>query len=940
MAEGSVTKLDIERNEITELLKNPLKKGDFWYLIDSKWFKQWKKYVGYEYWDTGSVGDESANPGFIDNSPILKEDGKTLKDHLLEEIDHVLVPEEAWEKMLSWYGIVEGQTGMKRVVIEQGMFVKQCKIEVYLTELNLCQHGKLSDSITKQFSRVDTIATVEKAMRDIFEIPDNKEVRLWNKYMSNTYELLNKVEVTVQDVPLFQGQIIVIEQKNEDGSWPRQTNNTRILTNNSTDNELYNPMTVNNRPSNYGFPQNNYSLSYNSNEKCAQPGICGLSNLGNTCFMNSAIQCLSNVKDLTDYFISEEWQEELNVTNPLGMKGEIATSYAELIRNMWSGRYSHTVPRNFKLAVGRFAPQFSGYQQHDSQELLAFLLDGLHEDLNRIKKKPYIEIKDNDEKSDLEASKEAWENYLKRNDSIIVDTFHGLLKSTLVCPECNKISVTFDPFCYLSLPLPVKKERQIEIFLVPDDPMRKPRRYKLTVPKSGCVSDLCEALSKLTSIAVDRMVVTDVYNRRFHKIFPMEENLSMIIDKDDIFIYEIPVGYDDPETLILNVYMREKVIKQACNYTPHVSSQLFSQPLLVPVPRKNCTYDKLYNCVLNKMKRYVRIPEEKEEWWKSTGQSANHSNGYCSYDNCKSEFMNGDDEEGDSDETENCDMKTSSEDNVETSELNENGENLNHNEKPPRMFTFHFVNAYGSLDVNHFEDDGSYISLDSRSYVAIDWHPKAKALFFDEATSEEFETDESMNFRPVKRHIQLNECLELFTTTEKLGAHDPWYCPRCKKHQLATKKFDIWSLPKTLVIHLKRFSYNKYMREKIDAYVEFPTKDFDLRNFVASPIHGAAKYDLCGVVNHFGGMGGGHYTAFAKNKDGKFYNFDDAHVSATTEDCVVTKSAYVLVYELRVPLNKSSNNSTCTAPNIQDYDTSIKNHISNDYHASDEMDVN
>lgn len=48
----------------------------------------------------------------------------------------------------------------------------------------------------------------------------------------------------------------------------------------------------------------------------------------------------------------------------------------------------------WQLQVGRFAPQFSGYQQHDSQELLTFLLDGLHEDLNRIKQKPYIELQD------------------------------------------------------------------------------------------------------------------------------------------------------------------------------------------------------------------------------------------------------------------------------------------------------------------------------------------------------------------------------------------------------------------------------------------------------------------------------------------------------------------------------------------------------------------
>lgn len=75
-------------------------------------------------------------------------------------------------------------------------------------------------------------------------------------------------------------------------------------------------------------------------------------------------------------------------------------------------------------------------------------------------------------------AKEAWENYLKRNNSVIVDIFHGLLKSTLVCPECSKVSITFDPFCYLSLPLPIKKERQIEIFLVTSDPMEKPVKVR------------------------------------------------------------------------------------------------------------------------------------------------------------------------------------------------------------------------------------------------------------------------------------------------------------------------------------------------------------------------------------------------------------------------------------------------------------------------------
>lgn len=68
-----------------------------------------------------------------------------------------------------------------------------------------------------------SVEEVEKVMRKKYEIPDDKEVRLWNKYMTNTYEPLNKMEQTLQEAGLYSGQIIVIEQKNEDGTWPRQT---------------------------------------------------------------------------------------------------------------------------------------------------------------------------------------------------------------------------------------------------------------------------------------------------------------------------------------------------------------------------------------------------------------------------------------------------------------------------------------------------------------------------------------------------------------------------------------------------------------------------------------------------------------------------------------------------------------------------------------------
>lgn len=101
-------------------------------------------------------------------------------------------------------------------------------------------------------------------------------------------------------------------------------------------------------------------------------------NLGNTCFMNSILQCLSNTQPITTLFTSDRYKDELNYNNPLGHGGKLAQVYAQLIKDIWSGSYVKVYPREFKTTIGEFQPQFAGYEQQDSQELMNFLLDGLH----------------------------------------------------------------------------------------------------------------------------------------------------------------------------------------------------------------------------------------------------------------------------------------------------------------------------------------------------------------------------------------------------------------------------------------------------------------------------------------------------------------------------------------------------------------------------------
>merc|ERR1711974_337113 len=145
---------------------------------------------------------------------------------------------------------------------------------------------------------------------------------------------------------------------------------------------------------------------------------------------------------------------------------------------------------------------------------------------------------------------------------------------------------------------------------------------------------------------------------------------------------------------------------------------------------------------------------------------------------------------------------------------------------------------------------------------------------------------------------------------EQLGADDTWYCNKCKDHKQATKKFDFWKFPPLLVIHLKRFSYkNRYSRDKLDTLVKFPLTDLDLSPHMLNPdVEIPPIYDLMAVSNHFGALGGGHYTAFAKNfNDQKWYKFDDSNVSPANEDKICSTAAYVLFYrrkDVDIPVDK------------------------------------
>ncbi|KAL7030881.1 hypothetical protein ACKWTF_006814 [Chironomus riparius] len=202
-------------------------------------------------------------------------------------------------------------------------------------------------------------------------------------------------------------------------------------------------------------------------------GQCGLWNIGNTCFMNSVLQCLSHTVDLSKFARSSSAASSVidKGSSSSTKDQKIWSEFCKLITQMWQPGAKSVNPSDLKMALSSKYRMYSGSAQQDSQEFLRYLLDALHGALNKGGQKVSLHIEE--DMSDLEKSHEMWDWYTKRENSIIKDLFVGQLKSSLYCTHCEKTSVMFDPFWDLSVPVPstssnCKLDKCLEMFTVKD----------------------------------------------------------------------------------------------------------------------------------------------------------------------------------------------------------------------------------------------------------------------------------------------------------------------------------------------------------------------------------------------------------------------------------------------------------------------------------------
>jgi ubiquitin carboxyl-terminal hydrolase 4/11/15 len=209
--------------------------------------------------------------------------------------------------------------------------------------------------------------------------------------------------------------------------------------------------------------------------------------------------------------------------------------------------------------------------------------------------------------------------------------------------------------------------------------------------------------------------------------------------------------------------------------------------------------------------------------------------------------------------------------------------------------------------------------IGKRTALVCEWDPELFDVFFsgleDEGqggnntwsnpeiiVNEEVEESKRQREAQSTNDLTLDRCLRLFSKPEVLGEQDLWYCSNCKEHRQATKQIEIWSTPDILSIHLKRFENQRSFSDKIDAVVDFPIEGLDMSPYLATTIKSEDDciYDLFAVDNHFGGLGGGHYTSYVKNfVDNQWYYYDDSRVTVSSPEKAIAPAAYLLFYRKR-----------------------------------------
>ena len=629
------------------------------------------------------------------------------------------------------------------------------------------------------------------------------------------------------------------------------------------------------------IPKNFYEKIYTKENKEKSKGLVGLFNLGNTCYLNCSLQCLSNTKDLTKYFLFNYYQNDINLLTTFGSNGVLVKAYSDLINLMWLSKFVKINPHFFRVAFCVSTHKFMNSQQQDAMEFISLLLNYLHEDLNRVKQKPYLIIEEQREKeSDILASQRIYSYNLKRDNSIIIDLFNGQFQNTIKCTTCFKEFKKYESFNNISLPIPEEHNHYIIKFFT----TLKCKYITININSETTFEDLIINASKYLS----KNILNSIKEAQKSKQSPeyinalLKQNIDIIkLDKNKIIniIYSQP----DDENEIQKNYKKklkpyinneEEIVLYEREIIPEYLLNIYVYPITTD-PKDDDNINFLSYPIVFSVKHDLTF----ENLEKLINEKLSHI------------FL------------ENINIK-----NRHLIDLHILHSNKNMNTGILKLIKSYKKCPFCNSDYSEKKYCPLYFYFNKNDIVSkLFKYSKYSEPIIILARSSYYDLNKEVypgyNFEEnniLNKYKNIYDSLNQFGKPEILGEDNLWDCPQCSTKRKISKWMRVFRAPNYLIIQLKRFKkksnsfFNFLESDKNETFVSFPMKNLDLSNYMDGPEKDKCIYNLYAIINHINNFGVNHFTAYCRNNK-KWVEYDDHKINYDIEN-PVTKEAYILFY--------------------------------------------
>ena len=640
-------------------------------------------------------------------------------------------------------------------------------------------------------------------------------------------------------------------------------------------------------------------------------GVVGLSKDKNYSCINSIIHCLSNNIDFTKYFLNNTYTNDINISDFLTVKDSLVNKYNSLIMDMWMGEKVNKKLENCHkdlvlLIIKKMKiDSSSNASMNNIHEILIFLLAEFHKELNRYINNEKInkkELEGNTTDSGIEA-------YAKKDNSIITDLFQGIYQSILSCSRCGNVSMVYDFFKYILLPMP-KKNNNLLIkyfnefeckemrFVMEDSSTIRDLKDKSIANISDKINHILHIMSLTELIEVtafenvgndDEKILT--YTAMYNSIELVQFDKNKIITKiysteikpesnDNIkkeennndFNLQLSRIYKENNDAELVFYERSVIDKGCIN--------IYIYPFMYNDKEKfNKNKDKLFNVypiaisvkptiiienfiyLVNVRIRDLLLEHFKEESEKREMNYIElvypHFFYNCNYHSqtncflCKERKKN----------SLFCPLLSAIDKDQTVQDL------MNLFEYPKQPIFFLGKCKYYDLKKQYYSNMNSFPS-------------------------------EISTKKTTENKLDIYDCFELYTKKETISDME-WFCEACNNNQIPQKQLLIYKPPLYLIIQFDRFQvrksislWNNYGFD--DSLISFPINNFDIGPYVEGPEKNKAKYNLFGAIyREVSARSDSIYSVCKNNK--KWIMFKDTKVQGT--NAIVTKYAHFLFYK-------------------------------------------